>query len=51
MDLKKHIRDIKDFPKEGINFKDITTLLLEPVAFKECIDNFSEKISGCDVIV
>lgn len=29
-ELKKHIRDVKDFPKEGIIFKDITTLLKVP---------------------
>lgn len=32
--LKKIIRDIPDFPKEGILFKDITTLLKDPVALK-----------------
>ena len=33
-DLKEKIRDIKDFPTEGILFRDITTLLKEPQAFK-----------------
>jgi adenine phosphoribosyltransferase len=33
-ELKAKIRDIKDFPTEGILFKDITTLLKEPQAFK-----------------
>lgn len=37
MDLNKFIRDIPDFPKEGIIFKDITTLLRDPSAFKDCI--------------
>lgn len=37
-DLKNHIRDIPDFPKEGIVFKDITTLLADPAAFKKSID-------------
>ena len=36
--LKKIIRDVPDFPKEGIIFKDITTLLKDPKAFKESID-------------
>ena len=31
MELKKYIREIPDFPKEGILFKDITPLLAEPV--------------------
>lgn len=38
MDLKNYIRSIKDFPKEGIVFKDITTLLLEPEALKETLN-------------
>ncbi len=43
MDLKKHIRDIPDFPKKGIVFKDITTLLKVPAAFKYAIDQLYEK--------
>jgi adenine phosphoribosyltransferase len=37
-DLERHIRTIKDFPKPGIGFKDITTLLKEPQAFAAAID-------------
>src|SRR5262245_35756006 len=40
MNLAKHIRDIPDFPKPGILFKDITPLLSEPAAFQEAIDRF-----------
>lgn len=36
--LKKIIRDIPDFPKKGILFKDITTLLNDPIAFSKAID-------------
>lgn len=42
-DLKKHIRDIPNFPKEGIIFKDITTLLMNPVAFKKAVDLLANK--------
>lgn len=42
-DLKNHIRDIPDFPKEGIIFKDITTLLRNKDAFKESIDRLALK--------
>ena len=35
MDLKKHIRSIKDYPKKGILFRDITTLIKDPKAFAE----------------
>ena len=38
MDLKEWIRDVPDFPKQGVIFKDITTLLKEPEAFKKAID-------------
>jgi adenine phosphoribosyltransferase len=38
MDLKQFIRDIPDFPSEGILFKDITTLLKNPDAFDYTID-------------
>ncbi len=38
MDLAKSIRDVPDFPKEGILFKDITTLLRDPAALRETIE-------------
>jgi adenine phosphoribosyltransferase len=37
-DLERYIRTIKDFPKPGIGFKDITTLLKEPKAFAAAVD-------------
>jgi adenine phosphoribosyltransferase len=37
-DLKSVIRDVPDFPKPGILFKDITTLLKDPVRFRRAID-------------
>lgn len=40
MDLAKIIRDVPDFPKPGILFKDITTLLKDPAAFRETLDRF-----------
>jgi adenine phosphoribosyltransferase len=42
MDLARYIRDIPDFPKPGIIFKDITPLLAEPPAFAEAIRRFVE---------
>ena len=41
MDLKKYIRSIQDYPKKGILFRDITTLIKDASAFKECIDRLS----------
>jgi adenine phosphoribosyltransferase len=43
MDLAKYIRDIPDFPKPGILFKDITPLLAEPRAFQYAIDRLCER--------
>jgi len=42
MDLKKHIRSIKDYPKKGILFRDITTLIKNPKAFKYTNDKIIE---------
>lgn len=39
MDLKKEIREIQDYPKEGISFKDITTLIKNKDAFKYVVDS------------
>ncbi len=36
-DLKKMIRDIPDFPKKGIIFKDITTVLKDYKALRQCL--------------
>jgi len=44
MDLKKYIRSIPDYPKKGILFRDITTLIKNKDAFKNCIDQMSEMI-------
>jgi len=43
MNLKSFIREVPDFPKKGINFKDITTLLKEKEAFKYAVDNIYEE--------
>lgn len=43
MDRLRHsIRHVQDFPKEGIGFKDITTLLKDPDCYKEAIDALME---------
>ena len=47
MDLKKYIRSIPDYPKKGILFRDITTLIKNPHAFNFSIDkivDISKKI-------
>jgi adenine phosphoribosyltransferase len=46
INLKKFIRDIPDFPKKGIIFKDITPLIGDPKAFKTVINNLVKKYQG-----
>ncbi|MCA9393253.1 MAG: adenine phosphoribosyltransferase [Candidatus Omnitrophica bacterium] len=52
-ELKEHIRDIHDFPKEGIVFKDITTLLKDREAFRKSVDLLADKFrdTGIDQVV
>ncbi len=45
-ELKRHIRDIPDFPKPGILFKDITPLLADAGAFRAAIDALIEPFRG-----
>ena len=40
-DLKSYIREVADFPKPGINFYDITTLLKDPLALRMTVDRFA----------
>lgn len=44
--LKKLIREVPDFPKPGINFYDITTLLKDPTGLEESIDAMTEMCRG-----
>ena len=46
VDLRAHIRDIPDFPKPGIVFKDITPLIAHPEAFRATIDRFTARYRG-----
>ena len=43
MNLKEHIRSIPDYPKKGILFRDITTLIKDADAFEECINQIIER--------
>lgn len=48
-ELKLYVRDIPDFPKKGIIFKDITTLLKDKAALKDTVDRIADKFK--DVLV
>jgi adenine phosphoribosyltransferase len=49
MDLKEYIRDIPDFPKPGILYRDITPLLKETAAFQHVVDLLAEEYVGASV--
>ena len=49
MNLADKIRTISDFPKEGIEFKDITTLLKDADAFQEAIDKIAKRYENEDI--
>jgi adenine phosphoribosyltransferase len=53
MDLSNSIREIEDYPKPGINFKDITTLLQDGEAFKYAVDQIISDLrdKNIDIIV
>jgi len=52
-DLKKLIREVPDFPKQGILFYDITTLLKDKTGFRKVIDRLTERICpfGADLVL
>ena len=45
MNLKDHIRSIPDFPKPGISFYDISTLLAHPAAWHHCVMQLAEAVA------
>ena len=47
--LARKVRNIPDFPKPGILFYDITTLLKDPVAFRAVVDQMAEQVAGTQV--
>ena len=49
IDLQKYIRDIPNWPEEGILFRDITPLLADPYAFAESVDALSAGFTGAGV--
>ena len=50
-DLERFIRDIPDFPKQGILFKDITPLLADPAAYTRAIEAFATSVPKPDAVV
>ncbi|MGI6090607.1 MAG: adenine phosphoribosyltransferase [Saccharofermentanales bacterium] len=48
LDLKEHLRHVPDFPKEGIDFIDITTILKDPELFGEAIRQMLDAVADLD---
>ncbi len=51
IDLRSRIRDVPDFPKKGIVFKDITPLLSDPDALRECVAQMAARAPAPDAVV
>ncbi len=53
MDIKSIIRDVPDFPQPGILFRDVTTLVRDPLAYREAIDAMAASLGGkqVDIVV
>ncbi|OGY43551.1 MAG: adenine phosphoribosyltransferase [Candidatus Buchananbacteria bacterium RIFCSPHIGHO2_02_FULL_40_13] len=51
MPIKSRIRTVADWPKKGVMFRDITTLLKDPIGLKLCLDNFLERYQNKDIDV
>jgi len=49
MPIKSRIRTIPDYPKPGVMFRDITTLMLDPLGFRKTIDELVQPHAGTDV--
>lgn len=51
IDLSEYVRDVADFPKPGIMFKDITPLLLNPRAFNNAIEQMADLVADEEIDV
>jgi len=49
MDLKQYVRDVKDFPKQGIIFKDITPLLQDRVALQKATEGLANLVGDMNI--
>lgn len=49
MPIKSRIRTVSDWPKKGVMFRDITTLLKDPVGLKLCLDDFLERYKDKEI--
>lgn len=50
-EIKKRIRTVPHWPKKGVMFRDITTLLKDPIGLKLCLENFTKRYKDKDIDV
>jgi adenine phosphoribosyltransferase len=48
MPIKSRIRTVKDFPKKGIMFRDVTSLIADPLGLRLCINDFEKRYKDMD---
>lgn len=48
MPIKSKIRTVPDFPKKGIMFRDVTSLIADPLGLRLCVDDFAKRYKGMD---
>ncbi len=48
MPIKSKIRTVPDFPKKGIMFRDVTSLIADPVGLRLCVDDFAKRYKEMD---
>ena len=49
MPIKSRIRTVPDFPKKGIMFRDVTSLIADPLGLKLCVDDFARYYKDTDI--
>ena len=49
MPIKSKIRTIPDFPKKGIMFRDVTSLIGDPIGLRLCVDDFVKQYERADI--
>ena len=49
MPIKSRIRTVPDFPKKGIMFRDVTSLIADPIGLRVCVDDFARYYKETDI--
>ena len=49
MPIKSRIRTVPNFPKKGVMFRDVTSLIADPVGLRLCVDDFAKHYKDADI--